>query len=92
MNTRTPDENRIRRRIAEIDQHISVLMKEREELVFADRVIDRLRDPTESAAAPAPAITAESSDPESIEDALLMLESKAGVHSHGATGVKTGNW
>jgi len=92
MNTRTPDENRIRRRIAEIDQHISVLMKEREELVFADRVIDRLRDPPEMTAAPAAALTSESGDPESIEDALLMLESKAGVHPHPSSGAKSGHW
>jgi len=91
MNTRTPDESRIRRRIAEIDQHISVLMKEREELVFAERVIDRLRDPAElSAPPPAAALSSESSEPDSIEDALLMLESKAGVHT--STGAKTSHW
>jgi len=91
MNTRTPDENRIRRRIAEIDQHISVLMKEREELVFADRVIDRLREPPDVTSTPAASLTSDSHDPESIEDALLMLESKAGVHTN-ASGGKSGHW
>ncbi len=91
MNTRTPDESRIRRRIAEIDQHISVLMKEREELVFAERVIERLRDPLEvTAPAQAAALAPTTAEPDSIEDALLMLESKAGVNS--GSGPKAGNW
>ncbi len=91
MNTRIPDESRIRRRIAEIDQHISVLMKEREELVFAERVIERLRDPLELATpAPAAALAPAANEPDSIEDALLMLESKAGVHS--GSSPKMGNW
>jgi len=70
----TPDDGRIRRRIAEIDQHITVLNKERDELIFAERVIERLSGggeakPTKGAKAPEP------SEPDSIEEALSKLES-----------------
>jgi hypothetical protein len=44
MSTRQSEDGRIRRRIAEIDQHIAVLMKERDELIFAERIIERLKD------------------------------------------------
>jgi hypothetical protein len=72
----TPDDGRIRRRIAEIDQHITVLNKERDELIFAERVIERLSGggdtkPAKAAKAPEP----ESSEPDSIEEALSKLES-----------------
>jgi hypothetical protein len=76
MSTRSPEEGRIRKRIAEIDQHIAVLMKERDELIFAERVLERLRDggdvrsTTPITVAPAPA------EPESIEDALSKLDTK----------------
>jgi hypothetical protein len=69
----TPDDGRIRRRIAEIDQHITVLNKERDELIFAERVIERLSGgdakPAKGAKAP------EASEPDSIEEALSKLES-----------------
>jgi len=48
MSTETLD-GRIRKRMAEIDQHISFLMKERDELVFAQRVLERLLDGGQSA-------------------------------------------
>jgi hypothetical protein len=73
----TPDDGRIRRRIAEIDQHITVLNKERDELIFAERVIERLSGgssdakPAKGAKAPEP----EASEPDSIEEALSKLES-----------------
>jgi hypothetical protein len=41
--------------MAEIDQHISFLMKERDELVFAQRVLERLLDGGQSAVAAATA-------------------------------------
>jgi hypothetical protein len=50
MSTETLD-GRIRKRMAEIDQHISFLMKERDELVFAQRVLERLLDGGQSAVA-----------------------------------------
>ena len=81
----TPDGGRIRRRIAEIDQHIVVLNKEREELIFAERVLDRLsggggEDAAAPAAAPAPAKKGSAAaepagEPDSIEEALSKLES-----------------
>jgi hypothetical protein len=70
------DNGRIRKRIAEIDQHIAVLMKERDELIFAERVIERLRDggdvSTLSPTKIAPAVV----EPDSIEEALAKLEAK----------------
>jgi hypothetical protein len=72
MNMKSPDEGRIRRRIGEIDQHISVLMKERDELIFAERVIDRLSGGNTSGGAPA------STEPDGIEEALAKLENKVG--------------
>lgn len=104
MSTRSVDESRIRKRIAEIDQHISVLLKERDELLFAERVLERLRDeasepipqprpiePVQSfvpAPAPAPSfaptpsytpaapVVADQPESDSIEEALLKLESQ----------------
>jgi hypothetical protein len=96
MNARSVDESRIRKRIADIDQHISVLLKERDELLFAERVLERLRD---SVNEPVPSMQSkyglepakivpepprpepargyeEQSEPDSIEEALLKLESK----------------
>ena len=77
------DDNRIRRRIAEIDQHVAVLMKERDELVFAERVLDRLAD-TGAAGKPnpAPVVPPKSVAPTSddgIEEALAKLENKVGI-------------
>jgi hypothetical protein len=69
MIAKTPDDGRIRRRIAEIDQHVSVLMKERDELIFAERVIDRLSG---GGGGPAPA------EVDGIEEALAKLENKVG--------------
>ncbi len=73
----TPDDGRIRRRIAEIDQHITVLNKERDELIFAERVIERLSGGGSDAkpAKGAKAADAGSSEPDSIEEALSKLES-----------------
>ncbi len=80
MSTRTSEDGRIRKRIAEIDQHIAVLHKERDELIFAERVLERLRDGGDvqvSAPVPAPrAVREETPDPDSIEDALSKLEAK----------------
>jgi len=76
MSTQTPDGGRIRKRMAEIDQHISVLMKERDELIFAERVLDRLREgggDTKTSSQPKAVASAE---PDSIEEALAKLESK----------------
>ncbi len=73
----TPDDGRIRRRIAEIDQHITVLNKERDELIFAERVIERLSGGGGEAkpAKGAKAADTGSSEPDSIEEALSKLES-----------------
>lgn len=77
MSTRQSEDGRIRRRIAEIDQHIAVLMKERDELIFAERIIERLRDGGDVSTVPATKVTPISSgEPDSIEDALSKLESK----------------
>jgi hypothetical protein len=80
MTARSVDEGRIRKRIAEIDQHISVLLKERDELLFAERILERLREAEGKAPAAAsqPAIVHEAPapEPDSIEEALLKLESK----------------
>ena len=70
----TPDDGRIRRRIAEIDQHITVLNKERDELIFAERVIERLSGGGDTKPAKG-AKAAEASEPDSIEEALSKLES-----------------
>jgi hypothetical protein len=77
MSTRQSEDGRIRRRIAEIDQHIAVLMKERDELIFAERVLERLKeggDVTTLASAKVTPVPA--SEPDSIEEALSKLESK----------------
>ena len=80
MTARSVDEGRIRKRIAEIDQHISVLLKERDELLFAERILERLRESEGKAAVaapPQPSIVHETPEPpDSIEEALLKLESK----------------
>ena len=72
------DNGRIRKRIAEIDQHIAVLMKERDELIFAERVIERLRDggdvSTLSPTKIAPAVV----EPDSIERSAGEARSQAG--------------
>jgi hypothetical protein len=75
------DDNRIRRRIAEIDQHIAVLMKERDELIFAERVLERLSEGA-AKSSPAPAAapkSAEVADEDGIEEALAKLENKVGL-------------
>ena len=78
MSTSQSQDGRIRRRIAEIDQHITVLLKEKDELIFAERVLERLKDGgdvttlTPTKVAP----VAASSEPDSIEEALSKLESK----------------
>jgi hypothetical protein len=76
MSGKTPDGGRIRRRIAEIDQHISVLMKERDELIFAERVLDRLGGVT--APGDGGAIAASEDEPDGIEEALAKLENRVG--------------
>ncbi len=73
MSVKSPDDGRIRRRIAEIDQHISVLMKERDELIFAERVIDRL-----GGAGGTISGSSEPLESDGIEEALAKLENKAG--------------
>jgi hypothetical protein len=70
------DNGRIRKRIAEIDQHIAVLMKERDELIFAERVIERLRDGGDVKALSPTKIAPAVSEPDSIEEALSKLEAK----------------
>ncbi len=69
MSAKSADDGRIRRRIAEIDQHISVLMKERDELIFAERVLDRLGGGS---------VTSEPIESDGIEEALAKLENKTG--------------
>ncbi len=76
MSGKTPDGGRIRRRIAEIDQHISVLMKERDELIFAERVLDRLGGG--AATGDGAAIAASEDEPDGIEEALAKLENRVG--------------
>ena len=77
MSTRNPEDGRIRKRIAEIDQHIAVLMKERDELIFAERVLERLRDGGDVKSTTAVSVSpASSGEPESIEDALSKLDTK----------------
>jgi hypothetical protein len=77
MSTRQSEDGRIRRRIAEIDQHIAVLMKERDELIFAERIIERLKDGGDvSTLTPTKVTPVTASEPDSIEEALSKLESK----------------
>jgi hypothetical protein len=82
MSTRQSEDGRIRRRIAEIDQHIAVLHKERDELIFAERVLERLKDGgdvstvTPTTVTPTKVTPVAPSEPDSIEEALSKLESK----------------
>ena len=77
MSTSQSEDGRIRRRIAEIDQHIAVLMKERDELIFAERIIERLKDGGDvSTLTPTKVTPVTASEPDSIEEALSKLESK----------------
>jgi hypothetical protein len=77
MSTRQPEDSRIRRRLAEIDQHVAVLMKERDELIFAERVLERLKDGGDvSTLTPTKVAPVAASEPDSIEEALSKLESK----------------
>ena len=70
------DYGRIRKRIAEIDQHIAVLMKERDELIFAERVIERLRDGGDVSSLSPTKVAPVTNEPDSIEEALSKLEAK----------------
>ena len=77
MSTRQSEDSRIRRRLAEIDQHVAVLMKERDELIFAERVLERLKDGGDvSTLTPTKVAPVAASEPDSIEEALSKLESK----------------
>jgi hypothetical protein len=77
MSTRQSEDSRIRRRLAEIDQHVAVLMKERDELIFAERVLERLKEGGDvSTVTPAKVAPVAASEPDSIEEALSKLESK----------------
>jgi len=80
MSTRQSEDGRIRRRLAEIDQHIAVLMKERDELIFAERVLERLKEggdvSTVTPTKVTPVTPAAGAEPDSIEEALSKLESK----------------
>jgi len=80
MSTRQSEDGRIRRRLAEIDQHIAVLMKERDELIFAERVLERLKEggdvSTVTPTKVTPVTPAAAGEPDSIEEALSKLESK----------------
>ena len=77
MSTRQSEDGRIRRRLAEIDQHIAVLNKERDELIFAERIIERLKDGGDvSTLTPTKVTPVAASEPDSIEEALSKLESK----------------
>jgi hypothetical protein len=79
MSTRQSEDGRIRRRLAEIDQHIAVLMKERDELIFAERVLERLKEGGDvSTVTPTKVtpVTPAAAEPDSIEEALSKLESK----------------
>jgi len=77
MSTRQSEDGRIRRRIAEIDQHIAVLMKERDELIFAERVLERLKEGGDvSTLTPTKVTPVAAVEPDSIEEALSKLESK----------------
>ena len=77
MSTRQSEDSRIRRRLAEIDQHVAVLMKERDELIFAERVLERLKEGGDvSTVTPTKVAPVAASEPDSIEEALSKLESK----------------
>jgi len=78
MSTRQSEDGRIRRRLAEIDQHIAVLMKERDELIFAERVLERLKEGGDVSTVTPTKVTpvTPSAEPDSIEEALSKLESK----------------
>jgi hypothetical protein len=77
MSTRQSEDSRIRRRLAEIDQHVAVLMKERDELIFAERVLERLKEGGDvSTLTPTKVAPVAASEPDSIEEALSKLESK----------------
>jgi hypothetical protein len=76
MNGRSEDEGRIRKRIAEIDQQVAALLTERDELLFAERILERLRHSDSRTAAPALGPALEDAEPDSIEEALLKLESQ----------------
>jgi hypothetical protein len=76
MSPRQSEDGRIRRRIAEIDQHIAVLMKERDELIFAERVLERLKEGGDVSTLTPTKVTPVASEPDSIEEALSKLESK----------------
>lgn len=77
MSTRQSEDGRIRRRLAEIDQHIAVLMKERDELIFAERVLERLKEGGDVATVtPTKVAPVAAAEPDSIEEALSKLESK----------------
>jgi hypothetical protein len=77
MSTRQSEDGRIRRRLAEIDQHIAVLMKERDELIFAERVLERLKEGGDvSTLTPTKVTPVPAAEPDSIEEALSKLETK----------------
>ena len=77
MGTRQSEDSRIRRRLAEIDQHVAVLMKERDELIFAERVLERLKEGGDvSTLTPTKVAPVAAAEPDSIEEALSKLESK----------------
>ena len=76
MSSSFPGDGRIRKRIAEIDQHIAVLMKERDELLFAERVMERLRDGGDVSTLAPTKVAPVVNEPDSIEEALSKLESK----------------
>jgi hypothetical protein len=78
MSTRQSEDGRIRRRLAEIDQHIAVLMKERDELIFAERVLERLKEGGDVTTVTPTKVTpaAPAAEPDSIEEALSKLETK----------------
>jgi hypothetical protein len=77
MSTRQSEDSRIRRRLAEIDQHVAVLMKERDELIFAERVLERLKEGGDvSTLTPTKVAPVAAAEPDSIEEALSKLESK----------------
>jgi len=83
MSTETLD-GRIRKRMAEIDQHISFLMKERDELVFAQRVLERLLDGGQSAitgAASPLKIEAEAEAENVLETAPEAAEEQDGIEA-----------
>ena len=83
MSTRQSEDGRIRRRLAEIDQHIAVLNKERDELIFAERVLERLKEGGDVATVTPTTVTptkvtpvTPAAEPDSIEEALSKLETK----------------